>query len=365
MKINTKVYKPFIMGLLAVSLGIGFSFNAHAQQGNFLPIIQRLVNNKLSSFYESQEGANSLEDLPPVTFYSPETGAKETLDLQKLADSAETPQALEPTEIDEEDNENSSADDPADPTGLVTFSGKSDLRKVTEPRIILLEIEVKSKNPKKKSYAYCSGAMISRYTVLTAAHCLHELKDGGTIKAYAGGKNAKHTSYKKETWYPWFFTKLIPTIDFQVDYGYVILKDPLGDYTGTFGGSNPVLIVGDKITSYGFPACSSNDRPSVSKGNKIALPKATIFQQLLALFDKYGSFRHSAYIDNGMSGGPIFAGDNLSQIVAVTSHFFAPVGKKCQLWATGSGLGMIKGLVIDRRNKEPKKASSSRKRGRR
>lgn len=360
MQIKNKVYKPLIAGLLAVTLGMGFSSNAYAQQKKLSPVIKHLISDKVLT---QQAQSIDLTNLPPVVFYSPETDEEEVLDL--TSNAPESVEPLSPIAGEEEDG-NLSEDNLSAPAALETFSGQSDLRKITNSKIILLEIEMGSKKSKKKSYGYCSGAMISRYTVLTAAHCLRALKKGGTIKAYAGGKKARYTSYKKETWYPKLFTQLIPAIDFQVDYGYVVLNDPLGDYVGAFGGRNPILIVGDSINAVGFPACSSQDRPSVSKGKKIALPNGDLFQLLLSLFDKYGSFKHSAYIDNGMSGGPIFQGSTQGNIIAVTSNFIAPFGKKRQLWATGSGLGRIKGLISERRDKEAKngngKSSKSRSR---
>ncbi|MBQ3666984.1 MAG: trypsin-like peptidase domain-containing protein [Elusimicrobiaceae bacterium] len=305
-----------IVGVLLAVLGLFFSSTSYAQK--------KKIQIKLPE---------------SITFYSPETGEEDVVYADEILADIEESQAEEDEWFadDDEDEDELFADNPNSNPYLDTFSKKKDATQVTDKRVVFLDITT---NKGKKDF--CSGAVVGDYAVLTAAHCLHEAKN---ITVYAGGKGSKLYAYKDRVYYSKLHTRYAP-LDSEADWGIVVLKTALGKKTGKFKGSAPVLYTTEKISIMGFPGSLKKDRPWLSKGK--VLPKQLQPGGLVAT--AVGSFNHSAWIEGGMSGGPIFQGwTKSSYIIGVNA------GNYVHLVSVGSGLGMIPSIIKQARKYTPSK----------
>ena len=274
-------------------------------------------------------------ELPESIFlYSPETGKEDIMYIDEPLAYIEGTEPEGGSFADNDEEENSLFDNVD--RGIQTYSSKEDATQITDRRIVYLALT--RKDGKKGS---CSGAMVGDYVVLTAAHCLRDISK---ITAYAGKKGASLHAEEDRVYYSGLHTGYAP-LDEEADWGIIVLKEPLGRTTGTFGASAPVLYTTDKISIVGFPYSLKADRPWLSKGK--VLPKATGALAVTVT----GAFNHSAWLQEGMSGGPIFEGwGTRSDIIGVNATV-KRVG--VDLYYTGSGLGVIPALVNEVRNYKP------------
>ena len=209
------------------------------------------------------------------------------------------------------------ADETDDITGNEPFAPEEllgdDLIDNLETTIIGKDDRVKVKNPKKYPYsAICrfdgkyncgctwegSGFMISRNTLLTAAHCLVCQKHNQWAYAltfYFGFKNYSDYLYcYNSSWNAYVYTFFPNGYTDQNDWGYVKFNSNVGDTTGWFG-LRPLS--DEKITSgkYTF-AGYRNGKLKKNKG-KLRVKDST--RMWMDMDTKRGN-----------SGGPVFDSDN-------------------------------------------------------
>jgi len=276
-----------------------------------------------------QESNATIVNPDSILFYSPDAQEQEIIDIDDPFESIEGSAPI--------DNSLITADYNVEDSG--TFSNvslfmrkKSELEQYEDKRIVLLVGE-------NKEYVWmCSGAMVGKYAVLTAAHCLDKQAENSLITIYAGGYPSSLKAYSDKILYVSAIKKGM--ISIKADLGIIILDRPLGNKTGYFGATTSTLVIGDTIFSSGFPGSLSLQHPWLSIGKVIAdynIPKPTI---------SIGSFLFTAYAEKGMSGGPIFEGKDSTRIIAVQSSVST-------LSAIARGLGAIPAIIKKARQIEP------------
>lgn len=283
------------------------------------------------SLLHAQRAELAAERPDSVIFYSPDTQEREIVDIDDPYDFIDEADPIE--SID--DSYLTTADYNFENPGMFSNAGlfmreKTGLRQYKDKRIVLLTITTNQ----KETYM-CSGAMVGKYAVLTAAHCL---ESPVAITIYAGGYPSSLKASATKVTYVQTIKKGIFSV--KADLGIVYLDRPLGNQTGYFGAAAPTLAMGDTVFSSGFPSSLSLQYPWLSIGNVIAdhdIPKPTI---------NAGSFYFTAYAEPGMSGSPVFNTGDVTFIVAVQSSTSV-------ISSVASGLGVIPTVIRKARQQTP------------
>ena len=185
---------------------------------------------------------------------------------------------------------------------------------------------------KYRNTSFCSGAMVGPYTVLTARHCVHETSGGRIIldrmlqaskmTVFAGGEGTKISSSVSRIispGVPWW-ARLAQGLKF-IDFAILVLDKPLGKQTKWFGVAKVAVRTGTLIEVLSFPGNKFKQHPWRSVGMVTefveALTQGPIYTLITAV--AITPFTHSARVEPGSSGGPVFLKNNYRNIIGVVS----------------------------------------------
>lgn len=131
-----------------------------------------------------------------------------------------------------------------------------------DPRVVLILFN----NATNGARSLCSGAVVNRYVVLTATHCIANGRTAHTnvqiIPAYDRTASSPEPygrySVRSSTWYPQDFSGgSLPASAFDYDIGFYTTNEPIGTRTGWFGWQSQVAdpFYGSTVfRTQGYPA---------------------------------------------------------------------------------------------------------------
>lgn len=154
----------------------------------------------------------------------------------------------------------------------------------------------------------CSGSMVGRYAMLTAAHCVYaagKLVNPANIKVHAGGKNSSIRASGKQIF---VLNGYSQDKDKGFDYAIVILNSPVGDKSGYLGFKETKLQASKQIRVLGFPSVKPANNPWQSPG------------KITQVFENKFLFAHDADTTPGSSGSPILEPKDNSVIAVHTAQ---------------------------------------------
>ncbi len=184
----------------------------------------------------------------------------------------------------------------------------------------------------ERSYGTCTGTLISRHVVVTAAHCLYTKKHGYHRKAeFTLGKNGDFDLGTYKSKQVIFINPIEGNLDNNFDIAFVVLE------TSPFSRAYWQGVQRVPISKVGAAHFEKDNLPLsiLASGyptniNHLFVSGSTEYRNSIAA-KKENQFEHKAFSPRGTSGGPIFTYDPLY-------NQFAMIGiiSSQRLWSDGN-----------------------------
>jgi Trypsin len=194
-------------------------------------------------------------------------------------------------------------------------------------------------------YGICSGTLISRHIVLTAAHCLYDARLGYFNHIVFTPSTKIHTSLPnrfKGT--PLLLRPIGTSFDNNLDMAFVILKDsPIQHSSKGHNTLIPLAVVGSQhfeqrvdhpliLLAAGYPE---------ALGGKTLIVAATNDYRQSIVVGKTNQIEHTAATGEGSSGGPVFAWHPATRQFALIGIISSQ-----REWSNGANLHQTRAVAI-------------------